>query len=342
MTSQPDMKALFRTIVSAHSPVITLLLLMLLAPRCVSAQDARGTVNTDSLQVYREMSIQSEVVSVLTRGAVVGVNLSITNAEGSWCSVSSVDPPAKLGFVHCNGLQRQAAAATAASPDIPLLQGSGSSSHLLNRAQKEWGLAASALLTELNREHHDTLAGVTITEERKIHNRQRMETWWGIQSRQDLLNTLAWLDETGHRRMFAALGERVSQMEPEEFDKLLTHADAENANSLRIARRYYRKLGEQSLVAWDYARYISLCREGYSVGYLSEDEAWQRIIYAARILQRTFGSWQELGENYLIGREFWSLAQTQKDGEAMRTIYSRLLSNSNSPWNRIPWALDLE
>ena len=131
-------------------------------------------------------------------------------------------------------------------------------------------------------------------------------------------------------------------MEPEEFDKLLTHADAENANSLRIARRYYRKLGEQSLVAWDYARYISLCREGYSVGYLSEDEAWQRIIYAARILQRTFGSWQELGENYLIGREFWSLAQTQKDGQAMRTIYSRLLSNSNSPWNRIPWALDLE
>jgi hypothetical protein len=219
---------------------------------------------------------------------------------------------------------------------------SGSQSSSSTRAQKAWGLAASAILTEFNRQQHDTLAGWTITEEHKLHSRHSMETWWNIRSREDLLNTFTWLDDGGHRQEFSALGERVSQLEPEEFNKLLTHLDAEKANSLLIARRYYQKLGEQSLVGWDYARYISLCRWGYVAGYLSEDEAWQRIIYAARILQRTFGSWREFGENYLIGREFWSLAQTQKDGQQMRAAYERLLSNSSSPWNQISWTLNLE
>jgi hypothetical protein len=342
MMLEISMKTRFRTALSAHSPLIALLVLMALIPGWVSAQDARGTVNTDSLQVYREMSTQSEEVSALTRGAVVRVNWSVTNAEGSWCSVSSVDPPVKLGFVHCDGLQRQATEATAATPNAPGTQRLDSGSPAPQRAQREWGLAASALLAELNHQRHDSLAGVALTEDRKRSSRQGLEIWWSVLNREDLFTTLSWLDSGGHRQEFAAFGQRVSQMDPDEFKTLLAGVDSENANSLVIARRYYQKLGSQSLIGWDYARYISVCRMGYVVGYISEDEAWQRIMYAARILQRTFGSWRELGDNYLIGREFWSLAQTQKDGQAMRAAYERLLSNSSSPWNRISWTLNLE
>ena len=32
---------------------------------------------------------------------------------------------------------------------------------------------------------------------------------------------------------------------------------------------------------------------------------------AARALQSHFTSWRDLGENYLIGREFWSRSETQ-------------------------------
>src|SRR5207247_4705908 len=38
--------------------------------------------------------------------------------------------------------------------------------------------------------------------------------------------------------------------------------------------QHYRKRGRNSLVGWDYCRYIMLCRCGYQVGFLSEDEAW--------------------------------------------------------------------
>lgn len=212
----------------------------------------------------------------------------------------------------------------------------------LTNAQKGWGLAASALLTEWNHQGHDTLAGVALTEENKRSAHDTLQEWWDVENRNDLLARLTWLEQGGHRRMFADVGGRVSPLEPARFQKLVAILNPEVANAVLVARRYYQKLGKQSIIGWDYARYISLCRFGYTAGYLSEDEAWLRIMNAARLIQRTFSSWQELGENYLIGRQFWSLDQTQKNGAAMRVTYRRLLDDANSPWRRIPWALDLK
>jgi len=55
-------------------------------------------------------------------------------------------------------------------------------------------------------------------------------------------------------------GERASHLSPEELKKALANLDPEDANSVLVARRYYRKLGSKSILGWDYARYISLCR----------------------------------------------------------------------------------
>jgi hypothetical protein len=76
-------------------------------------------------------------------------------------------------------------------------------------------------------------------------------------------------------------------------------------------------------------------------GYLTEDEAWDRIMPAAALLQKTFDSWKDFGENYLIGRQFWSYEQTKKEGQVFRDIYRKLLANSSSPWNRNPWDMEL-
>ncbi|MRR34633.1 DUF1266 domain-containing protein [bacterium] len=66
-----------------------------------------------------------------------------------------------------------------------------------------------------------------------------------------------------------------------------------------------------------------------------------RIMPAAAMLQRTFVSWKDLGENYLVGRQFWSYGQTQRDGQLYQNVYRQLLSKSSSPWILIPWNLDL-
>ena len=65
-------------------------------------------------------------------------------------------------------------------------------------------------------------------------------------------------------------------------------------------------------------------------------------MYAARTLQSNFDSWKELGENYLIGREFWSLHQTKEGGDLSRDAYFRLLNDPASPWNRHAWETNLD
>ena len=62
---------------------------------------------------------------------------------------------------------------------------------------------------------------------------------------------------------------------------------------------------------------------------------------AARLLQRHFTSWSDLGQNHPIGREFWSLSETQRSGDLYRATYQTLISYSGSPWNSVPVELEL-
>ncbi len=63
---------------------------------------------------------------------------------------------------------------------------------------------------------------------------------------------------------------------------------------------------------------------------------------AARLLQRTFSSWQDLGGNYMMGREFWSPEDPESIvGANLDYTYRSMVLSSDSPWRRIPWGLDL-
>ena len=84
------------------------------APTTTSTENPLGTVNSDSLPIYSETTKESDVVLTLTRGTVVRVGLSVTTGEGMFCSVFNADTSEKLGFVHCDGLDRQIVPSTAA------------------------------------------------------------------------------------------------------------------------------------------------------------------------------------------------------------------------------------
>ena len=208
---------------------------------------------------------------------------------------------------------------------------------------RAWALATSAVLTERNRERHDLLAGGPRIEARVREWRENLVEWWGVESRADLLETLERLDADGHRREFERLGAALERMSDAEIRALLASRgyDDEISQRVEVVTRWYGRLGAKSLLGWDYARYVSLCRWGYLVGYLSEEEAWARIMPVARRLQRAFTSWRELGENYLIGRQFWSLSETRESGRLTEEAYRKLLEDPKSPWTRLPWDTSL-
>lgn len=328
------MITLSRTVVS----ILASVLFILLFAASASSQEERGTVKVDSLNVYSEMSADNDAVTTLTRGTVVRITISITNGEGSWCGVSKIGSSEKLGFVHCDGLDRENAPSTAASGGGAGAATPFAASHTPSWAQKEWALAASAILATFNREPLGTLSSGGDPQRTK----RLIRDSWGVANRDDLLGALSWIEQGGHRQIFSELGARTEKASPEQLKDALSRLDSEKANSVRVAHRYYEKFGMQSITAWDYARYINLCRWGVSAGYITESEAWPRVMYATVLLQQTFGSWREFEENYLVGREFWSLRQTVIDGQAMRAIGTRLLNDPGSPWNRIPWSLPLQ
>lgn len=123
---------------------------------------------------------------------------------------------------------------------------------------------------------------------------------WNVESKEQLMETLAWLQQTGHRQQFA------------------------------------QQTGEQAgqFLGWDLGRYISVAGYGFVAGYLTEEEAWGMILPAAKNLQQQFQSWQELGNSYIHGREVWG---EDKDGnEDLRKLMQELLAPGGL-WVTVPW-----
>lgn len=208
--------------------------------------------------------------------------------------------------------------------------------------QRLWALATTAVLTEYNGERHDILEGVERTPENIARHGLLLNYWWGIDSREHLFFLLEWVEQIGHRKRFDEMGQYMNTLSDDEFMAMLKSVNREDRSSWEIVFQYWTRLGAKSLVGWDFCRYIHLCRRGYLLGYLSEKEAWDLIMPKARLLQQTFDSWWNLGENYLIGREFWSFDRTEASGELFARAFERLLKDQDSPWHTIPWQLDLQ
>ena len=208
--------------------------------------------------------------------------------------------------------------------------------------QRLWALATTSILTEYNNERHDILEGVERTEENIKKHKMLLNYWWGIDSRDDLLFMLHWLEQIGHRKRFNEMSLYMRTLSDHEFIAMLKGLNKEDRNSWEVVFKEWSRLGPKSLVGWDFCRYIHLCRRGYLLGYLGEKEAWDLIMPKARLLQETFDSWWDLGENYLIGREFWSFERTEASGEFFSRAFEQLLKDEESPWHKIPWGLDLK
>ena len=134
----------------------------------------------------------------------------------------------------------------------------------------------------------------------------------------------------------------LTSLNKEQQQKLFAYLDytgeKESSRALKFILKHYNKLGAKGILAWDYCRYVSLCRWGYVVGFLEEKEAWDKILYIAPLLQKTFNSWAEMGENYIIGFKYWG---GRRENQYSKT-YQKLTEDPASTWNLHPWNLTLD
>lgn len=215
---------------------------------------------------------------------------------------------------------------------------------------KTWALATVALMANVKGLSYHLLGGAEPSERRKILARKQLSREWEIDDAEEFEEVQEWLFEKGHRAEFGDTIAKITAMTPAQLDEyekqfIPTIKDGqereEEIHRVEMIRSNQGDVRNTSLLAWDILRFIDNCRTGYLAEYIDEEDAWNRIISAAQVLQSRFDSWQELAESFLLGREFWSVVETNRDGHVYQKAYERLIQEEKSPWNKIIWDLPL-
>jgi ankyrin repeat protein len=161
---------------------------------------------------------------------------------------------------------------------------------------------------------------------------------WKIRDKGGLFQELDDLRDHGHHSTYQAEGAALALMSDGQFNKLLA-SQPDQAVAIKATRASYIKWKERSGLAWDLCRAANLVSNAFSAHYINEQEAWERLMEIARLAQSHFGSWREMSDNFLDGREIWA---DQRD--ARFEACAQLLLNPkdpNSPWNQNSWKTEL-
>jgi uncharacterized protein DUF1266/ankyrin repeat protein len=204
-----------------------------------------------------------------------------------------------------------------------------------------WALATVAVSNQQNGFNHYVLGGEPITPTAQVNAIYGLKNWWGVTTKEETQEVLTWLLNEGHHKEYEQLASVVSHASEADYEALLQkyQSNPEVVFKLKFARENSSKLGRKSLLAWDLCRYIQVAGLAYVAGYLTEDEAWEKIMPAAKIIQETFDSWADMGDNYLTGRHYWA----GERNERLDYIYSLLINqqDTHSPWNQYQWKTNL-
>lgn len=197
-----------------------------------------------------------------------------------------------------------------------------------------WAIAAGASLAALRGDRLDSLAAG----KPQARAQTMLREWWGIENAKSLYETIDWLKREGHSIRFRRLATLAGDLSEQEYQFHLTNLESKARAQLELARTQ-RARAPEALIGWDMARLINVLRAAYDAGYIDEAHAWREIMGAARTIQHTFHSWQELYDNYLLGRQFWGGG---KDTDKYLVQKSQwLLRDPASPWKKLPWNLRL-
>ena len=204
-----------------------------------------------------------------------------------------------------------------------------------------WALATVAVSNQQNGFSHDVLGGEPLTPQAQVNAIYGLKNWWGVTNKEETLEVLRWLLNEGHHKEYEQLAAVVTVASETDYQMLLKkyESNPEVVFKLKFARDNHERLGKKSLLAWDLCRHIQVAGLAYVAGYLTEDEAWEKIMPAAKMIQENFDSWADMGDNYLTGRHYWA----GERNERLDYIYSLLTNqqDKHSPWTKYQWKTDL-
>ncbi|MEO7329930.1 MAG: DUF1266 domain-containing protein, partial [Minicystis sp.] len=194
--------------------------------------------------------------------------------------------------------------------------------------QQDWAVGLAAISIRAHEGDTRKLGGWSRRwggAERKATSREWLQLLWSINSAADVTAVLTMLRDIGESQTWermAAAGKG---------DPIAEHPDF--ARRRAIIEQHRGHVGGRRLLAWDAGRLATVAGWAYLSGYLEEDEAWGWILPMGARVRAAYGSWEEFSQHYLIGRSFWSDANSTVVADAIQW----LLQDRKSAWKVSGW-----
>jgi len=207
--------------------------------------------------------------------------------------------------------------------------------------QKGWAMAVCAVMMHRDGLRDDLLASDVQTPDTIAAHKTRMKGAWGIVDKASLLAKLKLVEDSGYRKDFENQAAALRLVDDAGFQKQVSaERDPERRRMLSLMRSASQRYDKKSMLGYDMCNYIALCRWGYLVGYLDETEAWDLIMPKAQLLQKTFDSFEEIGENYDVGIQLSIPDKTLRTDT--QTAFDTLRKDISSPWRKYLWNQKLD
>ncbi|MEZ2442218.1 DUF1266 domain-containing protein [Chitinophaga sp. RCC_12] len=213
---------------------------------------------------------------------------------------------------------------------------------------QQWAIACGADIAFVNRQYLNDLT----TGANEQASREHLSEWWDISNPGELQETLAWLQESGHRIEYDIIWQAINAVSIKESKAFLREHIATNEleeavvmERFRNTRKALELFRERKLVTenlqpdmliWDFGRIINLSRSGYAAGYISSGEAQEYIQACVPLLKRTYTSWKHLSVSYQFARCVWNGVE-MGSFEILHNNMEYLLVTPESPWVRLPF-----
>jgi hypothetical protein len=200
-------------------------------------------------------------------------------------------------------------------------------------------MACGAYYPVMNDGKTNVLGAYSLSCENITATRKKLSEQWSLYGRFELLTSIEWLLNDGHNAGFNAQAKHLYSLEGPSRQVYINRQSERDQARCRIILNLSAEKRKQGIKAWDSIRSTNLARSGYEVQYLSPFEACTLAISIAADLQKTFGSWEECGENFVLGRWYWNGSEGEK--KVAENIVRKLLADPDGPWKKYPWDMPL-
>lgn len=192
---------------------------------------------------------------------------------------------------------------------------------------------------------------------------------WGITDKESATELLDRISSVGHRKLYNRLleiyiaqdcveaakidftgtefedkntvydEEQDEEMYQQTWEDVIIHLEnLDEVYELEDAGPWFGDLEDDFKVgtdAWDIGRVVFISRVCYTLGYISENEAWSYIEKMIILAKQKFKNWERYATSYVLGRAMWG--GDNGDWEEVAGFAGDALEEKQSPWTKLKW-----